>query len=221
METVKSFITRTDDKFRQSYGLNVENHPRSSIIVGTTNSEDGFLKDITGNRRFWPVHVSGNGKYKPWDLKDIVDQIWAEAIVRYKEKEELFLKDSVLITANKLQTESLEYDDRQGLIADYLEKLLPTNWAKMNLYDRRNFIHNNNLLDSNVVGSVKRDKVCIMEIWCECFNKERQDLKRMDSFAIEGILNRIGGWEKLSSNKSGKVRYPLYGPQRTFTRQCD
>ncbi|WP_200886387.1 virulence-associated E family protein [Terrisporobacter othiniensis] len=222
VETVKSFITRTDDKFRQSYGINVENHPRSNIIVGTTNSEDGFLRDITGNRRFWPVYVSGNSKYKPWDLKDVVDQIWAEAIVRYKEKEELFLKGDVLMAANIAQTESIEYDDRQGLITDYLEKLLPPNWAEMDLYDRRAFLNDTNFTDSkfSAVGSVKRYKVCIMEIWCECFNKERQDLKRMDSFVIEGILNRIGGWEKLSSNKSGKARYSLYGTQRTFVKKC-
>ena len=39
VETVKSFVTRTDDKFRQSYGVAVESHPRSCIIVGSTNSE--------------------------------------------------------------------------------------------------------------------------------------------------------------------------------------
>lgn len=52
VETIKSFITRTDDKYRQSYGVAVENHPRSCIIIGTTNSDSGFLRDITGNRRF-------------------------------------------------------------------------------------------------------------------------------------------------------------------------
>jgi len=43
---------------RQAYGITVENHPRSNIIVGTTNAESGFLRDITGNRRFWPVEVA-------------------------------------------------------------------------------------------------------------------------------------------------------------------
>ena len=46
VETIKSFVTRTDDKFRQAYGITVENHPRSNIIVGTTNAESGFLRDI-------------------------------------------------------------------------------------------------------------------------------------------------------------------------------
>jgi hypothetical protein len=58
-----------------------------------------------------------------------------------------------------------------------------------------------------------------MEIWCECFGKERQNLRRTDSYEIEGILNRIGGWKKMDSNKSGKTYYPLYGPQRTFLKK--
>ena len=214
VEIIKSFISRTDDKFRQSYGVNVENHPRSNIIVGTTNSESGFLRDITGNRRFWPVTVSGNSKLKPWDLKD-VDQIWAEAIFRYKEGEELFLKGDVAKMAFQAQKEAMESDDREGIIIEYLETLLPTNWDKMNLHERRSFLSGND----GRKGCVKRDKVCIMEIWCECFYRERQDLRRTDSQEIEVILGRIGGWEKLSTNKSGKIRFELYGPQKTFVRE--
>ena len=215
VETIKSFVTRTDDKFRQAYGITVENHPRSNIIVGTTNAESGFLRDITGNRRFWPVNVSGVSMYKPWELKE-VDQIWAEAINAYKEGEELFLKGEVVAMAYNAQKQAMECDAREGIILEYLEKLLPENWDEMDLYERRSFLSNNDI--SPKKGTVKRDKVCIMEIWCECYYKERQDLKRIDSYEIESILNRIGGWEKLSSNKTGKVRYVLYGPQKTFIK---
>lgn len=83
VEVVKSFVTRQDDKFRQAYGVNVESHPRKCVIVGSTNSEGGFLRDVTGNRRFWPVHVPGTGKFHPWEL-DCVDQVWAEALHLYK-----------------------------------------------------------------------------------------------------------------------------------------
>ncbi|WP_270301553.1 virulence-associated E family protein [Terrisporobacter petrolearius] len=215
METIKSFVTRTDDKFRQAYGITVENHPRSNIIVGTTNAESGFLRDITGNRRFWPVNVSGISMYKPWDLKE-VDQIWAEAIDAYKDGEELFLKGEVAAMAYDAQKDALECDDREGIISEYLERLLPDDWNKMDLYERRSFLSESDL--SFKKGTTKREKVCIMEIWCECFYKERQDLKRADSYAIESIINRIGGWERLSSNRTGKTRYPLYGPQITFIR---
>ncbi|MEG2869318.1 MAG: hypothetical protein RR894_16395 [Terrisporobacter sp.] len=57
-----------------------------------------------------------------------------------------------------------------------------------------------------------------MEIWCECFLNERQNLKRYDSYEIEGILNRIGGWEKYTGSKSFKTRFNLYGVQKTFIR---
>ena len=218
VETVKSFISRTDDKFRQSYGVNVESHPRTNIIVGSTNAESGFLRDITGNRRFWPVHVTGNGKFHAWDLT-AVDQIWAEAIVKYHAGEELFLKGSIVAEAYVEQQQAMEADDREGLVADYLEKLLPQNWDEMDLYQRRSFLGGSEFGEPTTPGNVAREKVCSMEIWCECFGKERQNLKRADSYEIEGILTRIGGWQKLLSNKTGKTRYPLYGPQKTFVRK--
>lgn len=217
VETVKSFISRTDDKFRQSYGVNVESHPRTNIIVGSTNSESGFLRDITGNRRFWPIRVTGNGKYNAWDLKD-VDQVWAEAIIKYRDGEELFLKGDVVAQAYVQQQQAMESDDREGIILDYLETLLPGNWDAMDLYQRRAYFGGNEFGGSALTGTIRKDKVCIMEIWCECFGKERQNLRRTDSYEIEGILTRIGGWKKLTINKTGKSRYPLYGPQKTFVR---
>lgn len=217
VETMKSFVTRTDDKFRQSYGVVVESHPRSCIIVGSTNSEGGFLRDITGNRRFWPVHVSGNGKFHPWELTE-VDQIWAEAIERYRAGEELYLKGRVAADAYAMQQDAMESDDREGVIADYLETLLPVNWDKMDLFQRRSFLGGSEFDGASKAGTVRREKVCIMEIWCECFGKERQNLKRSDSYEVESILMKVGGWEPIQGLKSGKTRFPLYGPQKTFVR---
>lgn len=217
VETMKSFVTRTDDKFRQSYGVVVESHPRSCIIVGSTNSEGGFLRDITGNRRFWPVHVSGNGKFHPWELTE-VDQIWAEAIERYRAGEELYLKGRVAADAYAMQQDAMESDDREGVIADYLETLLPVNWDKMDLFQRRSFLGGSEFDGAPKAGTVRREKVCIMEIWCECFGKERQNLKRSDSYEVESILMKVGGWEPIQGLKSGKTRFPLYGPQKTFVR---
>ena len=195
VETVKSFISRTDDKFRQAYGVNVESHPRQNIIVGTTNSEDGFLRDITGNRRFWPVKISGVGKIKPWNLKD-VDQIWAEAVYKYKEGEKLFLTGDVAKIANDAQIEAMESDNREGIIKDYLEMLLPKNWDILSLHQRRTFVNFGEVNGEEVVGTVKRERVCILEIWCECLGKDRADMRRSDSYEIETILMKIGGWRK-------------------------
>lgn len=217
VETVKSFVTRVDDKYRQAYGMVVESHPRSCIIVGTTNSESGFLRDITGNRRFWPVQVSEHGSHHPWDLENI-DQVWAEAIQAYKDGESLFLSGEVAQMAYAKQQEAMESDDREGLVQDYLDRLLPENWDNMDLYQRRTFLGGSEFEDTPTEGTVRRERVCIMEIWCECFGKERQNLKKADSYELEGILNKIGGWERYTGNASGKMRISGYGIQRAFIR---
>jgi len=217
VETVKSFVTRQDDKFRQAYGVNVESHPRTCIIVGSTNSESGFLRDVTGNRRFWPVHVPGTGKFHPWEITE-VDQIWAEAIEYYKQGEELFLKGEAAEEAYRMQQNAMESDDREGIVQDYLDRLLPTNWDAMDIYQRRAFLGNGEFETSGITGTVERKRVCIMEIWCECFGKERQNLRKTDSYEMEAILNKIGGWRRYTGSASGKSRISLYGIQKTFER---
>ena len=220
VEVVKSFITRTDDKYRQAYGVSVESHPRSCIIVGTTNSDGGFLRDITGNRRFWPVTVTGHGKYHPWDLTD-VDQIWAEAIEYYKCGEELFLKGEVAAEAYSQQRDAMETDAREGIVQEYLDRKLPEGWENFDLYQRRNFLNGSEFGGEVHEGTVRRMRVCAMEIWCECFGKPREALKKSDAYEIEGILYKLGGWAKYSGSTSGKLRIPGYGVQKTYVRVSD
>ena len=219
VEVVKSFISRTDDKFRQSYGVNVESHPRQCIIVGTTNSTGGFLRDITGNRRFWPVRVDGSSVKKPWQISD-VRQVWSEALMYYRTGEDLVLKKDDAEMAYKEQKEAMETDDREGIVVEYLDKLLPENWSSMELYQRRSFLGGGDFESSDLQGTVQRDRVCIMEIWCECFGKDRPNIKKSDSYEIEAILNKLGGWKRYDGNTTGKTRIPGYGIQRTFVR-CD
>lgn len=220
VEVVKSFITRTDDKYRQAYGVNVESHPRSCIIVGTTNSDGGFLRDITGNRRFWPVRVTGHGKWHPWDLADI-DQVWAEAIEYFSQGEELFLKGEIAAVAYTKQREAMETDDREGIVGEYLDRLLPDNWDRMDLFERRNFLSGSEFGGAVAEGTVKRERVCPMEIWCECFGKSRESMKKGDTYEIESILYKLGGWKKYDGNAQGKLRFPAYGVQRAYVRVAD
>ena len=220
VEIVKSFITRIDDKYRQAYGITVESHPRSCVIVGTTNSDGGFLRDITGNRRFWPVRVSGKGKHRPWELEEI-DQIWAEAVEYYNNGEKLFLTGKAAEEAYAMQREAMETDDREGIVQDYLDRLLPDNWDTMDLFERRNYLGGGEFGAPISEGTVKRDRVCAMEIWCECFGKSRESLKKGDSYEIEGILYKLGGWKRYSGNSAGKMRIPGYGVQKAYVRDTD
>ncbi|SET38667.1 Virulence-associated protein E [Natronincola peptidivorans] len=218
-ETLKSFLSRQDDKYRAAYGYSVEDHPRQCIIVGSTNQEAGFLRDITGGRRFWPVRVPGSKGFKSWDLNDKdIEQIWAEAVKFYKEGEPLILSGKAKQYAEEAQTEALESDEREGLVRDYIDRLLPGNWDDMDLYERRNYLRGDDF-SQEITGEVKRDKVCVMEIWCELFGKEPSAMRKIDSYEINAIMRKIDGWEKYTGNKDGRARVSNYGIQRVFVRK--
>lgn len=214
VEIVKSFASRVDDKYRPSYGRVVESHPRQCIIIGTTNNDAGFLRDVTGNRRFWPIRVSGEGIKRPWDLtEEVVDQLWAESLVHLKAGEELFLKGDAALLAAYEQRNAMESDDREGLVREYLDTLLPENWHTLDLYERRSFLNGTDVLDSGSKGSVRRDVVCNLEIWCECFGKDPSSIKKADSYEIGAIMEKMEEWDK-SERKS----FDFYGRQRSYRR---
>ncbi|EAC2243919.1 hypothetical protein AXD27_02640 [Listeria monocytogenes] len=219
VEVVKSFISRSDDKYRASYGVNVESHPRQCIIVGSTNAESGFLRDITGNRRFWPVRIRGDGKRKAWQMSVYdVEQIWAETLMLYGQGEKLFLEGSDVELATNEQADAMESDEREGLVRTYLDTLLPDDWNALSLYERRNYLNGSEFGGESRVGTVERTLVCNMEIWCECFGRDASAMKPADSYAIAGIMKKINGWNKYQGNKNGTSNFPLYGRQRCYEK---
>ena len=219
VEVVKSFISRSDDKYRASYGVNVESHPRQCIIVGSTNAESGFLRDITGNRRFWPVRISGDGKRRAWQMSVYdVEQIWAETLVLYAKGEKLYLEGSDVELATNEQADAMESDEREGLVRTYLDTLLPDDWNALSLYERRNYLNGSEFGGESRVGTVERTLVCNMEIWCECFGRDASAMKPADSYAIAGIMKKINGWNKYQGNKNGTSNFPIYGRQRCYEK---
>ena len=217
VETVKSFISRTYDKFRPAYAQNVESHQRQCVIVGSTNNEDGFLRDITGNRRFWPVAVTGESELKPWDLDDTaVSMIWAEAVSIYKSGELLYLTGAEAEAAEEAQDSSIEKDEREGLVKAYLDTLLPENWEDLTLEQRRDFIRGEGFLQDRE-GTVMRIRVCTMEIWSECFGNDPGRMRKQDSYDISAILRKLG-WNRFKGNKNGTMNLKLYGKQRVYVR---
>ena len=214
LEKVKAFVSRQDDKYRASFGRRVTPHLRQCIFFGTTNSENGYLRDITGNRRFWNVKVTGNGKYAPWDLtEEIIQQIWAEVKELAIAGEDLFLPPDLEEYAKGEQREAMEMDEREGLVREYLSMLLPANWNEMDVFDRRSYVRDT-LDPTRPVGTVPRQYVSNMEIWCECFGKNKEDLRPTDSYAIASIMERINGWERVKD----RMLLPIYGRQRVYRK---
>lgn len=96
VERIKAFITRRVDRIRLPYGKRIEAFPRQSVFAATTNRRD-YLKDETGNRRFWPVEVFG-----PFNLEGLRrsrDQLWAEAVHAYRAGEQWHLTEPALLAA--------------------------------------------------------------------------------------------------------------------------
>lgn len=214
LDKVKAFISRVDDKYRASFGRRVTPHPRQCVFFGTTNSENGYLRDITGNRRFWNVKATGEGKYKPWQMTpEIVQQIWAETAILAKAGEKLYLPPELEAYAQMEQRGAMEQDDREGLVLEYLDMLLPDGWDGMDIYKRRDFVRETDD-PTRPAGKHRRTEVSNIEIWCECFGKPREDMEPKDSYKIAAIMEHLEGWSKPLTRK----RIPIYGQQRLYQR---
>ena len=217
VETLRSFLSRQNDIYRAAFGKRATPHLRQCVFFGTTNAESGYLRDTTGNRRFWPVKTPGTGIKQSWDLTpELICQIWAETLVYVKQGEKLYLSAELEALSKAEQREAMESDEREGLVRLYLDTLLPEDWDGMDIFERRNFLTGSDFGDTQKHGTVKRTQVSNMEIWCECFGKERANIRRTDSNELTAILARLG-WKRLDS----KVRIPLYGPQYVFVpKEC-
>ena len=102
----------------------------------------------------------------------MVDQLWAEAYRLFQQGETLYLPPEIERMAEAEQTEALESDVREGMIAEYLEKLLPEDWDRMDLSERRRFLRGDLFTGGSRTGTVRRTVVSAVEIWAECFGKE-------------------------------------------------
>jgi len=116
IERVKAFVTRQVDRFRPSYGRRVIEVPRQSVFIGTTNA-DGYLKDETGARRFWPIRC---GTINPAAIEHDRDQLWAEAVALYQAGEAWWLQDTA-VEAYEQQDQRYQEDPWHADVARYCE----------------------------------------------------------------------------------------------------
>lgn len=228
LEVVKAFITRQIDKCRFAYARAVTTLPRQCIIIGTSNQEDGFLRDATGNRRFCCVRVTGVCDRHPWELSDDeVSQIWSEALAVYRSgKFSLYLKDEIAEIAKANEREFIQADDRKGLVEKYLSIRIPQNWKKLPEVTRQRYVREGVAIEGEenpTIGVRRADfeeplelrsMVSNAEIFCECFGKDFADFSRSDANDIALIMKSIEGWQgdKVFANTP-------YGKQRCYARE--
>ena len=211
-EAVKQFLSKTHDIYREAYGKRTNKYPRRCVFFGSTNSNE-FLRDVTGNRRFWPVKVGAKPTTKNvfTDLDKEVSQIWAEAYVYYLLGESLYLDGESKEISEKLQEDFREIDPWQAEIEEFLSKEIPSDWYSLSVGQQRSFMQGN--LKSKA-PLVDRDKVCVKEIWQVCFNSDIKYCSRRESVRISNVLTGLSGWSRLEKT----TRFGKYGAQKGFKR---
>lgn len=219
LNLVKNFLSRTDDIFRASYGRRAQKYPRRCAFFGTAN-DTNFLRDETGNRRFWPIDCFIHSPIKSIfnNLKDELDQIWAEACELAKnEFYSLVLSKEAEKIAKEEQEAHSEDNVFKGIILDYLDKKIPKNWNSLDAFAKRTFLDEYETMSKQYDENdlILRDKVCAAEIWEEALKMDIRYLKKSDSIEINKILSTLHKWEKLKQSS----RFGKYGVQKGFKRK--
>jgi predicted P-loop ATPase len=178
IESMKTFLSRPVDRFRPPYGRFSSDHPRSCVFAGTTNNSS-YLIDPTGNRRFWPVHVS---KCNPAALADSRDQLWAEAVHRYRNGENWWLDE---------QTEHLAAEQQKSrLVGDAWEEAI---------------------LSALQSGKLKNTNFVSTSELYEVLELSTSEQTTTNARRIANIMERVG-WEKCRGSKGTGKRHGYKRP---------
>jgi predicted P-loop ATPase len=175
INALKAFLSRNEDRVRLAYRKNAENFPRQCIFIGTINPDEGggYLRDTTGNRRFWPVLVPEGQFINVDGFTRDVDQIWAEAVFRYQNGEtNLHIEDdaTMLLAAEEVEKRRPK-DSWRGIIENWISKL-------------------------NDDGSVKK-AVTGAELYCDALDGIKTHYGGYEAHRIAQIMKELG-WVKSS-----------------------
>jgi predicted P-loop ATPase len=177
---IKSFVSRRTDRFRPPYGRRMIEAHRQCVFAGSVNHSE-YLKDETGGRRFWPVEC---GRIDLDSLRRDKDQLWAEAKVRYENKEPWWLDTEKLIKAATVEQEARYLADPwEDVIAAYLNKRLG--------------------------DMTRKAEVTTADVLLEAIHKEPGQWSRADETRVGVVLRRLG-WGPIK-REPGESRRRVYG----------
>jgi hypothetical protein len=210
-EIIKQYISKQTDRFRPAYGRRIQEFPRQCIFIGTTN-EETFLRDTTGNRRFWVVDTPNAPARDMWEelTPEMVRLIWGEAVALFRKGEPLFLAPELEAAARQVQELYEEEDPRAGIVAAYLDRLLPESWPTMDLYSRRQW------LEGSEPGTVERRTVCSFEIWSEALGQNPDRLDAYEGKRLRAIMAKLPEWRHQGN---AKITAGPYGRQRYYKKE--
>lgn len=204
VEVVKTFLSKREDTYRPAYARHDVTIPRQCVFFGTTNEQE-FLRDRTGNRRFWPISVER--KMNRDALEAEVDQIWAEAFEIWRQGTENLYLDSEELEQmlDEVQESRMTQDDVEEEVDAYLDRKLPENWDDLSPETKRDFIQGVLPAQESMVCVKPRDTVSLSEMRFEIYGESSSSKGSFDSTyrRLANIMNNHKKWRK--SQK--KVRY--------------
>lgn len=163
IESSKAYLTRRVDVYRPPYGRRPVSLPRQCVFIGSTN-ESTYLRDRTGNRRYWPVRC---GTVDLECLRLDRDQLWAEAVQAYKNQEPWHLdNDEQVIAAleqeertvtTELEQEVGAYLDRQEAVGVFEVDVKTVMIAALNLEpDKADYVERAGRIGPQVVSAMRQ-----------------------------------------------------------------
>lgn len=218
VEAIKNFLSKTADDFRPAWGKNELHRLRQCIFFATTNEEQ-FLRDSSGERRYWPIQVAANKpKYNLWEelMPATVEQLWAEAIEHYKERMPLVLPVRLDNALQAVQEQYKQVDDWIGIIENFLERKLPTDWNSRSTEKKKEYFKYDDPLSAE--GTVLRNRISIPEILNECIWLDIKSTPgKAERSRISACMKAMKGWVK--TDRDNKLPDVGYGRQRGWIRE--
>ena len=222
MNVIKSFVSKQSDIYRPAYGREQIKVPRTCVFFATTNDGD-FLRDSSGNRRFWILQCGEPQAPLSELTSHEVAQVWAEAKVIFDSGEErLYLNKE---EGEELAKRQRDYDmdnDLLGELQAFLEILLPSDWEEYSKLERRAYIQayksgtpyyrRTEYGDvQRIEGDVQRTEVSAVEVLNEFF-AEDNGRANIQTRKANNLLRKLENWRegnrrRLSGGYGGQKCY--------------
>jgi predicted P-loop ATPase len=190
---IKAFLTRTADRYRPPYERYVVEVPRQCVFAGSVNP-DTYLRDETGNRRFWPVRC---GTIDLGSLQRDREQLWAEAVFRYGQGAIWWFDEPDLIALVEVQQDQRYQVDAWDAIID---RWLVFERRRVN----RGYVGYDDWHDEEVERAAPLTDVSVGEILQHALGVEPAKWTRADQMRVGAFL-KSRRWERYQA-RQGQFR---------------
>lgn len=191
VQVIKDFVSSRQDKVRLAYGRRAVVYPRQSVMMGSTN-ETNYLRDPTGNRRFWPISCRVDA-IDVDGLRGEVEQVWAEAFWAYQEARKAVpggVLDLSLHSAGSRRVAAALQGARRAETAAEAWAGIIASW-----------------LDGH-------DETCLIQLWVDALGRNKDDYRQIEARQIGDALRELGEWEFTGE----QIRFDRFGKQRVIRR---